>query len=271
MSTFLFWNLNKKRLERLVADLAEHHEVDVLILTECEVPTHVMLEALNLGDSPMFHEGTSSECTEIVIYTRFPSEFLQKRFDSARLTIRQLTLPGKDEILLAAVHHPSKLHWNDASQTAECYELSSNIRRTEEEAGHRRTVLVGDFNMNPFEDGIVAANGLNAVMDRRVAARATRTVQAREYPFFYNPMWGHFGDAIDSPSGTFYYGSSEQVAYFWNMFDQVLIRPELLSIFRNEGLKILSDSSDGSFLTLNGLPDNSVASDHLPIRFRLDL
>jgi hypothetical protein len=58
-------------------------------------------------------------------------------------------------------------------------------------------VLVGDFNMNPFQEGVVAANGLNAVMARRVAARRrTRVVQEREYPFFYNPMWGHFGDVV---------------------------------------------------------------------------
>jgi hypothetical protein len=270
MTTFLFWNLNKKRIERLVANLAELHEVDVLILTECEIPAHVMLEALNAGASPMFHL-TDSQRQEIVIYTRFSSEFLQKKFDSPRLTVRRLRLPGADEILLAAVHSPSKVNWRDASQSAECYELSSNIRRIEDEVGHRRTVLVGDFNMNPFEDGMVAANGLNAVMARMVAARETRTVQARQYPFFYNPMWGHFGDVTGSPSGTFYYGTSEHVAYFWNMFDQVLIRPGLLSIFRNEGLKILSNSGEISFLTVKGLPNISVASDHLPILFQLDL
>jgi hypothetical protein len=270
MTTFLFWNLNKKRIERLVANLAELHEVDVLILTECEIPAHVMLEALNGGTSRMFHL-TDSARQEIVIYTRFSSEFLTKKFDSARLTIRRLRLPGIDEILLAAVHSPSKVNWKDASQSAECYELSSSIRRIEKEVGHSRTVLVGDFNMNPFEDGMVAANGLNAAMARMVATRETRTVQAREYPFFYNPMWGHFGDATDGPSGTFYYGSSEHVVYFWNMFDQVLIRPELLSIFRNEGLKILRDNGERSFLTAKGLPDASVASDHLPILFQLDL
>lgn len=127
------------------------------------------------------------------------------------------------------------------------------------------------FNMNPFEDAIVAATGLNAVMDRMVAARRTRTVLAHEYPFFYNPMWGHFGDSIEGPSGTFYDGRSEHVTFFWNMFDQVLIRPELLSMFRNEDLKILGGISETSLLTANGLPNASVASDHLPILFRLDL
>lgn len=55
------------------------------------------------------------------------------------------------------------------------------------------------------------------------------------------------------------------------MFDQVLLRPELLSIFRNEELKILTGVSGTSFLTANGLPKRSVASDHLPILFRLEM
>lgn len=270
MTSFLFWNLQKKPLEGLVSELAEAHEVDVLILTECTIPAHIILEALNQRAGSMF-QLTDSQCEEIVIYTRFSSEFLQKQLDDSRLTIRRLLLPGSEEILIAALHHPSKLYWNNASQSAECYRVSATIRTVEEEVGHRRTVLVGDFNMNPFEDAIVAANGLNAVMARMVATRGTRTVLAQEYPFFYNPMWGHFGDAIEGPSGTFYDGRSEHVSYFWNMFDQVLIRPELLSMFRNEDLKILSGGAEKSLLTPNGLPNTSVASDHLPILFRLDL
>lgn len=270
MTTFLFWNLNKSPLEALVAELAVIHQADVLILAECEIPSYVMLEALNQNPGSMFHL-TDSQCEKIVIYARFARELIQQKFESNRLTVRRLMFPGSEEVLLAAVHQPSKLYWSKESQSFECVELASTICSIEKDVGHRRTVLVGDFNMNPFESGIVAANGLNAVMSRNVAARDSRTVQGRDYAFFYNPMWGHFGDAVDGPSGTFYHGSSEQVAYFWHMFDQVLIRPELLSIFRNEDLKILSRGSEKSFLTANGMPDNSVASDHLPILFRLEI
>lgn len=176
MRTFLFWNLNGKRIEQLVANLAQLHDVDLVILTECAIPTAVMLDALNQDASPKFHL-TEGECREIVIYTRFSSQFLQMAFETSRLTIRRMRLPDTDEILLAAVHHPSKLHWRDGSQNAECHGLSSSIRRIEDEEGHRRTVLVGDFNMNPFQEGVVAANGLNAVMARGVAARRkTRVV-----------------------------------------------------------------------------------------------
>lgn len=270
MTTFLFWNLNKSPLEALVSELAEIHQIDVLILAECEIPAHVMLEALNRHPGSNFHL-TDSECEKIVIYTRFSGEFIQKKFDSDRLTARRLMLPGSGEILLAAVHAPSKRDWRDQSQSFECVELASTICSIEQEVGHRRTVLVGDFNLNPFEGGIVAANGFNAVMSRNVAARDSRRVQGKDYTFFYNPMWEHFGDATDGPSGTYYYASSEHVEYFWHMFDQVLIRPELLSIFRSDDLKILSSAAETSLLTAKGLPNTSVASDHLPILFRLDL
>lgn len=220
MTTFLFWNLNGNSLEGLIAELAELHQIDVLILAECEIPTHLMLGALNSNGDILFHL-TDSQCEKIVIYSRFSREFIQKKFDSKRLTVRRLALPGREELLLAALHYPDKRNWKDESQAFECVDLAETISRIEEEVGHSRTALVGDFNMNPFESGIVSAKGLNAVMSRNVAARYSRTVQGKEYPFFYNPMWGHLGDAVEGPPGTHYYPESEHVAYFWHMFDQV--------------------------------------------------
>ena len=41
----------------------------------------------------------------------------------------------------------------------------------ENKAGHKRTVLVGDLNMNPFETGLVTASGLNATMTRKLPRR----------------------------------------------------------------------------------------------------
>ena len=97
----------------------------------------------------------------------------------------------------------------------------------EDRAGHQRTVVFGDFNMNPFETAMVSSTGLNAVMSRRIAARVSRKVLGRDYRFFYNPMWEHFGDAKSDTAGSYHYDNSEHVNYFGNVFDQVLVRPEL--------------------------------------------
>jgi hypothetical protein len=167
-------------------------------------------------------------------------------------------------------HLPSKLYWSGDSQSYECIDLARRIVAEEDRAGHRRTVLVGDFNMNPFESAMVATEGLHSVMSRRVADRHVRTVQGREYRFFYNPMWGHFGDAESNTAGSYFYDGAEHVNYFWNMFDQVLLRPELTQGFDPGQLRILTSAGTLSLVRSDGRPDRATCSDHLPIVFELD-
>jgi len=270
MITFLFWNLNQKSLEGRVARLAEKHEVDIVILAECPIPTRSMIDALHQRSGRRFNLPFSA-CEKIVIYTRFPKSFLKTRREGERFTIRRLALPGVDDVLIVATHFPSKLFWSKESQAQECLELSGEIRLAELKAGHSRTILVGDLNMNPFEDGVVSASGLHGVMTRQIAAKEKRIVQGREYPFFYNPMWGRLGDETEGPAGTHYYQKAEHINYFWNTFDQVLLRPSLLPFFRNEDLKVLTDDGETRLISGGGLPNKSLGSDHLPIIFRLHL
>ena len=272
MTTFLFWNLNGKPLEAIVANLASRHDVDVLMFVECAIEVSAMLSALNPKGSSRYYFAPDGDCEKVVIYSSFPPQFIESVHRTNRLTIRKLKLPGLTEILLAVTHFPSKLHWSDPSQFAECTELSREIRKVEDEARHLRTVLVGDLNMNPYENGMLAANGLNAAMTQKVASRGKRTVAGKEYPFFYNPMWGHFGDRTEGPPGTFYHQDSGHVTPFWHILDQVLIRSDLLSCFQNGSLEILSTDGAQSFLSASsGRPDRRVASDHLPILFELNL
>ena len=220
----------------------------------------------------------SDSCERIEIYTRFSPEFSQPVLDGTYFTIRNITIPDQIDILLAVVHFPSKLYWNEANQALQSVHLAGKVRAAEDQVRHSRTILVGDLNMNPFEHGVVSANGLHAVMSRVTAMKQSRVVQGERYPFFYNPMWSLFGDGRGGPPGTYYYSKSTLVTYFWNMFDQLLVRPELLSSFSNENLQILTSagnskqgSSTTSLLTKDGRPNSKTASDHLPLLFSLSL
>ena len=44
-------------------------------------------------------------------------------------------------------------------------------QNAETKAGHTRTILVGDLNVNPFEVAVVGAHGLHAVMAKQVALK----------------------------------------------------------------------------------------------------
>lgn len=276
MLTFLFWNLSGNPLLEPVVRLVERHQVDVLMLAECPLRPQDLLPVLNPPGTGRFHFSPgirhfASLKEAVVAYTRFPSEFLRPIEEDERTSIRRLQLPGKDEILLVLAHLPSKLRWSSQSQGYAAVELARMIRNSESRAEHTRTLLVGDLNMNPFEDGVLSANGLHAVMSRQIAAQEQRQVQSRSYPYFYNPMWGHFGDVANTPAGTFYYRRAEMICHFWNMFDQVLLRPALLPMFHNEDLRILTTDGQTAFVTSSGTPNKNQMSDHLPILFTLHI
>jgi hypothetical protein len=271
MLTLLFWNMNRQDRRDVLSRMVVRHGIHILMLAECDLTPAEVLRALNQGDQAAFHDN-GGRCEAVRVYSTFATEHVREVHGAQRYTIRHLQLPLRTDVLLAAAHLPSKLHRTDDSQRYTCADLAEVIREQEQRLGHRRTVLVGDFNMNPFEPPMVSAREFHAVMDRQTARGGSRMVEGKEYPYFYNPMWSLLGDASPGPPGTHYYARGDHVTYFWNMLDQVLVRPELLACFRNEDLEILTDDGTVSFLKKQtGRPNPKTASDHLPLLFRINL
>jgi len=127
--------------------------------------------------------------------------------------------------------------------------------------------------MNPYEDGVVMTTGLHAVMTRRIAVKETRRVKFESSQYFYNPMWSHFGEKQEGHAGTYYFATPKARADFWNIYDQILVRPSLLPYFRDEDVAILiRDQASGElFINPDGIPNSRDVSDHLPILFRLHI
>ncbi len=268
MLTFLFWNLKQARAD-ILANLVKRNAVDVVMLAECPMSPALVLTALNESSADYFFVRT--DCPKIHIYTRFSELYAPPLSEGEDYSIRRIALPGRPDILLCVVHFPSKLFRTPADQTAFAADFSNKVLAPVEK-DHARTVLVGDLNMNPYEVGMVQHNGLHAVVTREIASREPRTVKFEGNRFFYNPMWRHFGEQAEGHAGTYYLRSPKTRADYWNIYDQVLIRPELLPCFRDDELAIIHHDVDLNVSLLrNGKPDHEMISDHLPIVFRLHI
>ncbi len=266
--TCLFWNVHRRDLSDSICRLVAQERADVVVLAESGAESETTLDALRREVDGSFFEPLS-DTPRLQLFARHPALDLDEIYwdASGRLTIRVLRYE-QTEFLFAAAHLPSKVNWDEADQIMEVLKLAEQIRQQEMRRGHRRTILCGDLNMNPFEAGTVGASGLHAMMTKATVEAGTRRVQGSDYPFFYNPMWGFFGDRTPGPPGTYYYRHSGHRSYEWNMFDQVLIRGEALPWFADD-IEIVTKIDDTELQRPNGRPDTTIGSDHFPIVFRL--
>jgi len=275
MLTFLFWNVNKRNLSELATKIAREHHVDLIFFAEPPEGWEAnLLDTINTDKERQYILQTNETYNynrRFTILSRFPRGMLQyvnDPKDERRYTILRLLLPGEDDILLIAVHLRSKLRTDGRNQAQLLPQFIRSINEVENRFQHSRTMVFGDFNMNPFEDGFVSCEGLHAVQTRLVANKYQRIVQKERYRFFYNPMWNFFGDTTIGPPGTHYYDNSDPINFFWNLFDQVIVRPDLLDRFRDEDVSILTSAGEVSLLNDRSVPDSKI-SDHLPIIFGL--
>lgn len=270
MAKFLFWNINQRPITPLIVRLAREQAIDVAILAESRIPVVTLLEALNAGEHAAFvHPYNPS--SRLQIFVRYPETSLGIIRDTEHLAIRLLRPPVGLEIIVVAAHLPSKRNYTDSEQTQLCTRIPGYIEAAEEKAGHRRTLIVGDLNMNPFEQGIVGSEGLHAASVRQIALRESRMVAKERKQFFYNPMWNYFGERTPGPPGTYYYNHAKPLTYYWNIFDQVLVRPALIPLLDEQSIQIITAIGDHQLLGADGRPHRAVGSDHLPLVFDLEI
>jgi hypothetical protein len=276
MAAFLFWNLRGRRLEPVLRRLTARHDIDVLMLAECAIPEDALLAALNAAGQGRYQRIPALASRGLDLYSRLDRTCFGPLLKEAdHYLIRTLTPPGGIEIVLVMAHLASPSHKDLRARHSRFIGFSADIRAAEKVAGHDRTIVVGDLNVNPFDDALLDVRALNALADRRTIQRKDPRRfgirQVEEFRLFYNPMWSHFGDAVQ-PAGTYYYDKSNpEVDPLWNIFDQVLLRAALLDRFRNKNLKILTTDGTVSLTWEDGRPNGDVYSDHFPIWFQLDL
>jgi hypothetical protein len=234
----LFWNTGGKNVESILLSAATQMQVDFLVLAKYDESKNNFVDLVN-QDNDVFMELPQIGCRRISIFYRIDIVEVEHGPESNYYTTKKLTLNSGFQVLMVAVHLPSKTNQNDITQTLEASEFKREIEDAEEILGTKNTFVVGDFNMNPFEYGMISASAFHSVSCENIAIGGSRVIKQREHRFFYNPMWNMFGDMDDNP-GTYFRRDSEQSVYFWHILDQVIIRPSISKYFMKERLKILS-------------------------------
>lgn len=270
----LYWNTYKKPLTDEVIELVKTYSINFIVLLENTADNTFLLNQLKNIDTA-FRQFNTIIFNRPKIFSSLPFESIREITGHGRYGIYEINTKDYEKALLTITHFPSKMDWgNPNDHFSLCVELKTDIDNAEITADTRNTIILGDFNMNPFEDGLINSSGLHNVNNKEIALTKQRSFQSRSYDYFYNPMWSFLGDnSKGSVQGTHFFNTYKPINYFWNMYDQVMIRPELIPYFDETKLDIISNINSKPLLKkINGYTRiNKDFSDHLPIKFQVKL
>ncbi|OPY76043.1 MAG: hypothetical protein A4E64_01693 [Syntrophorhabdus sp. PtaU1.Bin058] len=260
---YLFWNTDGKKINDYVCDLIIELSCDIVALAEYKGDIAELESKIKMVNNDFYHIPKIG-CQRIDILTKYDPTKIHHLHETSNYTMKRIPHESLGFHSVVFVHLRSKLYMSDDALLEEARLLKADIDEAEKKCDDK-TVVVGDFNMNPFEKGMIGATAMHSIPSRKISSRVTRTVNRRKYSMFYNPMWNLLGD-IDEPPGSYFYNKSSHVNYFWNMFDQVIIRPSLLNNFIPESTAIIKKTANFSLVNDEGYPS---VSDHLPIYFEI--
>lgn len=256
-----FWNTNRNaEINPYIRDLAVANRLDIVILAEYTADVHNLEEVLYKNGINM-EQYTSAGCDRITLLGKYKN--VEPCFQNTYCSLQIIN----DSYILGCVHLPSKLHCDRRKKDIAIRTIVQEIQELEESKSCERTIIVGDFNENPYELGCLAADGFHGIPDYIESKKKYRTILEEQFKMFYNPMWNLLGD-FSFPTGTFFYNGNEVDNPFWNIFDQVMIRPCLRNQFLNDELKIIYKAGDKDLIDNRNRPCNDI-SDHLPIVFEI--
>ena len=258
----LFWNANRnKDINKYIVDLVESYKVDVLVVAEYVADTDELDTLLN-QTSQKLQKCMTVGCTRINIWSNYNNidPGTQSKYYSFQII--------NDAFIICGVHLISNLHGDKSRERAAIIrQIVNEIKQLKEKTSINNIIIIGDLNEMPYEEGCLNADCFHGLPVLNIQDSFSRIVDAQEYEKYYNPMWNFFGD-YNNPPGTYYYSGNEVENSFWNVYDQVMIRPCLRGQFVDDELKILCETKKRKLIDANNHPDKKI-SDHLPIVFEI--
>lgn len=249
---YLFWNTNKRKvINKVLCQLILEYKPDIIGLAEYEDEITVLLDMLQ--NSGATYYSIPPMGARIFIISKFPNTIVEHGKEDTHYVVKGFPYnEGMHKVVF--VHLPSKREDEGGRRIA----VLRKVREAIDPSG--KVLIIGDFNMNPFDKAMTSVLEMNAVSSARIARKGTRTYVGEKYPFFYNPMWNFLGDS-NEPLGTYYYPANQEESLYWNVFDQIIVSVDLVKDVNMDKIKII-DTVGTYLLGEKGLPK---VSDHYPL------
>lgn len=277
---FLMWNLKNKTDKNLDAlgELYTEREPDLLLLIETPfADTKIVTLSDNNLRSVMIND---KKTIRLYVSKKINAQIINEEdkeieaIDGKRRQIKERLVFFKlrindQTILLVGIHFPSKFNNKVTTQQQIIKRWKTWIEGQEKILKTDKTILFGDFNLNPQEISIYSHEGLSA--------HPTINLSTKVKTKYYNPMWATMGDFVYQSGeakvpGTYFQDIKEDNVdeIHWNVIDGLLIKNSLVPSFLKKELEIITHTKSHTFFVNNRI-DSKNYSDHLPVKFIFNL
>ncbi len=291
----LTWNLQKKSSEVLkhtLKHVAHENEINVIVLQEAGID---VIAELKPDFKEVIYEKVAEKCTLRILIKKDIFDVSQPyKGEQNKLFFVHLKQKGsKEGFNIAGVHLHSKsgsAENKDIVRTHKNTVITDKIKNLESDTkftSTKRTVLVGDFNANPYDNDLLDFAMIPAIQDRELITILTSESSifpdtVKNVDYWYNPMWNFFGDhnaysEKDSKrkAGS-YFLFSESWTKMWHLFDGFILRPSIMHCIDYAKSGILECTKSRNFIKPNKLKNrygliDELLSDHLPVKISLIL
>lgn len=260
MLNILFWNLKRNSIEDYIIDCIVENNVDLAIFSEFDGVDFIKIEK-NLGKMYCRILAVQDDRkVTLISKTTFSVTTVQQQ---NRYNIYNVKTAVKDYILVA-VHLEDRRNYESAERMETIRSLVSDIEQTEELLKCSNTIVIGDFNANPYDAELLSKYAFNAVLFKSIIDKSELTYpKSSKRKRFYNPILHYISEDTEM-YGSFYYEKGHMTPY-WHCLDQVLVRKDLVnSVNHVEYLKRINTKD----LLQNTIPNRKI-SDHLPLSVNL--
>lgn len=253
----LFWNLYNKKNDRYIIDLILENNIDIAIFTEKNATDFsYVLERLNSNYVRAYED---REDAKITLYHRKNLKVCVED-EKVHYSVYSISTDS-GEFIIAGVHLPANPWADGGSRNSITRKLIEKITSLENDLEHDNTMIVGDFNANPFDEELIQKDAFNAVLFKKlIIDQEFIRFSDDEVKRFYNPML-HFISENNMSYGSYYYNNSASKSLYWNCFDQIIVRKSLANRIEN---LVFCKNIGGQSLMNEVMPNKSI-SDHLPL------
>lgn len=276
----LFWNIDrkdtedKKQIEDYIINCIDENDVDIAVFAEYKAKdtmatrgkSNIDRDAIENGLGNMYAWVTGIELDGAVTLLARKSLGVVNKIgqdDRKRYSLYVIDTPMK-KYLLVAVHLEDRGSDPNSEMRGDTINrLRVDITHNESDLDLYNTIVIGDFNANPYDRELTSMRTLNAVLFKSVIKASEFTCpESHRVRRFYNPIIHYLSEDTEM-YGSFYYSDANKYwTPYWCCLDQVLVRKSLVDSIKD--VRYLKSIKGDSLLKTTKIPQTKI-SDHLPL------